>query len=381
MLVKLHFIASFFFINQIYYLFNDNYLLPSLLIVSLTFVLISIKSFSLKNLNHIEIIIPFSIVILNCFLFSLNPKTFSPFYNDIIRLTIIMSLFLSIRSYYRHPFNILIFLSRFAKISIIYHFLICIYQFFNYEEFEYFITSRTVDVSSLMQWGGVRISGTIRDSNTLSYILILLCYVIYITRNLDGNNKYFSIINYKIYFLLSLSLITLSGSRMAILIIFLLFLINIPKFNSKYIIALTFIICIGVYLTLQGYILQRLNPFNIDQMTANAVSNNERLESNLSGFSYILKHFWSPVGNIHFRSSWSSWSDSYHFPHSTLIYILCEIGFLTFIIFFPVVSRILKLDRNQFTIMCVPIFFLPGAIYYPIIYLSLMVSSLSSSSK
>ena len=318
------------------------------------------------KIDYIQLLI-ILIISLNLILFIFNYNLYTPFYNDILRLVLVLIFLRTTFSLYDR-IELGNFFTLFSKISISILFLICIVQFLFFEIFELYVTQTLIDFESLKKWGEYRISATIRDSNILAYHMIVYMYFIFLNKHKKSNY---------IFYLLGLFIVFITGSRMGLLTLALLFLLhfNFKKIKINHIVIFFTIFISSFILFQKGYILQRFNAKNQIEMNSNEESNSQRIESLISGYSYITSHFFNPVGNIYFRNSWSKNSKSYHYPHSSFLYLFCEFGILIIpILILLTYIMFLKFSKIQLLFLAIPMAFLPGVFYYFIVYFPLIIS-------
>jgi hypothetical protein len=198
----------------------------------------------------------------------------------------------------------------------------------------------------------------------------------------------------KIIFLILLIGITVffveeSGSRAALLMLFLLFIINGSKkitqkgliYISVGIIISSIIILISLP-ALKEYALQ--NPasgisrlFFTDSNPKSIASNIERANSIYSGIEFILHNYivFGP-GSFVFESEWWAFNSSdSHFPHNVFIFIWCQYGIFSLVYFYFLYVAIKRgIKSKMYAILIIYIIqfiFSPNAFYYAYAFLIL----------
>lgn len=379
----LNFLIGLILLGNLYYLaplvgLSKDIVVILVLSVSLFF---SFIRFSIRFSNFLFVKIAIVFLLLSIMFFILNSlfSVYAPSFNNLIRVIWYVSFFGWTYKLYRNEKELSDVFLKWTTVILIIISLISYFEYYNYNLFWEIIMN---DPRELIT--NVRLAGTYIDAN--SFAAALVTYLFIFLRTNKSN-----IFNW-IYFFAVAFLINLSGSRMGLLLIAIVFINHIlfqPYFNKvkviKILIMAFLMLLISVLMFSTKDIDFKANKQYTSETTISRVfddsrnnrteaSTNERLESLKTGLNTAIGiNLIIPPGAIYFESKWNDEVDSKHYPHNSIIYMFVEYGlfflwpmYILFLVWKK--SRVVKL-KALFTLLLFQLLFLPNAMYYSTFFL------------
>jgi len=375
----INYIVGIIVLTNLYYL-NNLIGIPRDVLIILTF-LISlfyfIRNWSNKILSLLGVKFTLSLFLLSLILFSLNSLFFEyEFYsNDMLRIFLYTFYFGWTFSLYKdNKEHFQKYLIRLLELILIIVIIMTYFEYFLYDSFKILISEEFIDLGN-----DRRIALTFMDANSCAGAIIVFSFL-YL--NLNG-------ISFKslFYFIISLLIINLTGSRMGFILIAISILpylkVIFSKFNiGKIALSTGLMVMFGLLFSINSNFFtfekKELSISIFDRMFTedekSAASTDQRIESISNGFkASTLSNLILPPGNFYFRSKWERVVAARHYPHSSFIYMLVEYGiYLLWPLFFTYLlykkSKQTKL-KILFFLLMVELLFLPNTVYYSTIFL------------
>lgn len=293
--------------------------------------------------------------------------------NDMIRVFWYVSLLNWILAFCKKKNNIEKFVKRLLYYLIILFVLLSAFEYFNKTAFVAIVYGELPEEIEFH-----RLAITFRDSNSYAAVVSLFLFIIIRLEK----NIYFQILT----IIISAELINLSGSRMGVLLLFIIVIWwLIKRVNTRYYIpicatAILFILTIGVTSNShhdeeQESAISRIFAKESAQYASAQKSSVERQNSIKDGLEFgISDNMIIPAGSFYFDYKWRHTSNhDYHFPHSSFVYLFCEYGVYC-LFFFGILFKLLILSKKKnellfFLIVVIPLLLLPNIVYIFPLYL------------
>ena len=233
-----------------------------------------------------------------------------------------------------------------------------------------------IDSDFVVNREGRRITTTLRDPNSFSFLVVICAYIL--------TNKSLSIKRILLILSLTALFVLLSGSRLGLMLLSLLFVSRLSLvYRKKGIITSGFIIV--VLMVFSSVLLKTPNSKDlplVERLTATkarkgaSASSAARWRSIQDGLEFSnISNLILPPGNLFFKDKWRSSDLGRHYPHSTFIYLLGEYGLFIFWPLFTFRNAFAIANKYNNLVLLTILFFglllLPNVIYYSTIQLGL----------